>query len=111
MPEKDRHAAIPITPESLKRLQELWKTSESGHLGFNPTIDPGLELDYYAGSTLVTMRLRVGILRYYLAPTVKPDELSRQMVAELEWLERDLDIVGESLRIMLELTQPRKDPV
>lgn len=100
---RKKSAAIPLDPESLKRLQDLWKLSESGHLGFNPTIEPGLELDYYAGSTLPLLRLRIGILRHYLAPTIKPDELSREILVSLEWIEKDLDIVWETLRLAMTL--------
>jgi hypothetical protein len=103
MNELDRPKAILLEPASLERLQLLWSSSESGEVGFNPKIEPGFELDYYAGSTLLSLRLRIGILRYYLAPTIKPDELARHFVASLEWIERDLDIVGESLRLAMNL--------
>jgi hypothetical protein len=99
MNELEKPKAIPLEPASLERLQLLWNSSESGELGFNPKIEPGFELDYYAGSTLLSLRLRIGILRYYLAPTIKPDELARHFVANLEWIEKDLDIVGEALRL------------
>lgn len=107
MQEPTKPTAIPLNPESSARLEELWKSSESGHLGFSPTIEPGFELDYYAGSTLPLLRLKIGILRCYLAPTIKPDELSRQIIAELEWIEKDLDIVWEALRFAMRLASSK----
>ncbi len=95
--------AIKLDQETLKRLQELWNATESGQLGFNPKIELGFELDYYAGSALPLLRLRIGILKRYLAPTINPHALSREFVASLEWIEKDLDIVEEALRLALKL--------
>jgi hypothetical protein len=103
MNESEKPKAIPVEPVILERLQLLWNSSESGELGFSPKIEPGFELDYYAGSALLSLRLRIGILRHYLAPTIKPEELSRHFAASLEWVEKDLDIIGETLRLAMKL--------
>ena len=107
MQEPTKPIIIPLNPEELERLEESWKSTRSSQLGFKPQIEPGFELEFYAGHALFSLQMRIGILRKYLAPTISPDELAQKFATNLEWIEKDLLVIWESLRLAMKFSQAK----
>jgi hypothetical protein len=101
----DMHAEKPqptTDADDLAPLHDAWKNTESGVSNPNKEVKPEFAIDFYAGSAMGDIGLRVGILGDLAArPDSDLEELRLRVVSDMGWIQKDLAVVYEAFRLLM----------